>query len=134
MKTKGFAGAILMLAILLSVALLLNANNETRNAPSYKEILPEAKIVLNNYELALKQAVRDCDWELSKDEIRACIDSSATALLLKSNSLNMFKCSKTNATNHSMKKFYIDLNCSEIVEKNWKTSIKLDVNKRIYIG
>jgi len=133
MNAKGFAGIILLLAVVLAVALLLNANNETRNASSYKEILPEAKTVLNNYELTLKLAVQDCNWQLGNDTIRSCIDNNATTLLSKINSSNILKCSRSTITNPSPKKFYIDLNCSETAEKDWKAAIKLDLNKRIYI-
>lgn len=134
MKAKGFAGIILLFALILSVSLLLNANNETRNSPSYKEIIPDAKIILNNYELVLKQAIQDCYLLPGNDQKISCIDNNANTLLMKSNSLNKLQCSKSSPNNYAIKKFYIDIYCSETIENNWKGTIKIDINKRIHIG
>jgi len=132
---KGFGGIVIAFAIVAAAALLLTINTTTINSYSYKELLPQAKQTIANYELVLNQAAGDCNWELSNAQIRSCITQKATTLFSEINETNGIKCilgtMQAEADNNT---YHFDLNCTSgtVIGSNNKMNLK--ISQKIFVG
>ena len=131
---KGFGGFLLVFAVFVAAAFLLSINVQTLEANSMKEQIVQSNIVLTNYEITLKQATMDCNWDKATGEILNCIDVDANTLLARENSIqNFLTCSKTNAIEITpLIAYSFDLNCTNQVPSTEK-ELFISIQKTITI-
>jgi hypothetical protein len=133
---KGFGGITLAFAIAVAAALLLSVNVTTINSYSYKEIVPEAKQTISNFELVLNHAAEDCNWSLGVAQVQNCIDSNANAILARMNKTNGVKCTKLNNAipESDLNTFKFDINCAIGTIVGSRSQVNLRTSQKIFIG
>ncbi len=133
---KGFGGIVIAFAIVAAAALLLTINITTINSYSYKEIVPEAKQTIANFELVLNHAAEDCNWELGVGQLQNCIDSNAASILARMNATGGVKCTKLNNAipESDLYTYKFDVNCSIGTITGSKSQVNLRTSNKIFVG
>ena len=127
---KGFGGILLLLAIILASGILLMSNMQTKQDYSFKELIPQTKTQLTNFEITLKQMTQGCDFT-DATLAKICIDGNASNLFNAQQLTG--KCTYTVASQiGSTQKYQLNLFCKKSVAIG-ANAITIDTNRLIII-
>lgn len=130
-KMKGFAGILLLFAIIIAAGILLTANMQTKQEYSFKELIPQEKSFVSEYEINLHQMAAGCNWD--SGDIASCIDSNAILLDTNMNAKSRVKCAITKSSAKiDINRYSMAIRCgtSSTIAPN---SITIDQNKQIFV-
>jgi len=126
---KGFAGIILLIAIVAAVGLLTIQNNYSLNSTEYKELLPKTKSFMNEYELNLQLMMDDCNTQIKS--ATNCMGQDASVLL--SITPSFMQCNTGQIHSLPDYQYSLDLNCIGFVQNNGKTALAISTIKKVTI-